>query len=92
MAQLTRIERARGCLLGMAIGDALGAPLEGLSTQQIRAHYGIVLDYVDGARAWKKKPFRWRTIQITVWLAGSGRQTLAAPIASPRRSRRGWFR
>jgi ADP-ribosylglycohydrolase len=60
MAQLTRIDRARGCLLGLAIGDALGAPLEGLSAQQIRAHYGIVLDYVDGVRAWKKKPYRWR--------------------------------
>jgi len=34
--------------------------LEGLSSQQIRAHYGLVDDFVDGARAWKKKPFRWR--------------------------------
>ena len=60
MPQLTRMDRARGCLLGLAIGDALGAPLEGLSSQQIRAHYGLVDDYVDGARAWKKKPYRWR--------------------------------
>jgi ADP-ribosylglycohydrolase len=44
----------------LAVGDALGAPLEGLSAQQIRAHYGLVDDYVDGARAWKKKPYRWR--------------------------------
>ena len=44
----------------MAIGDALGAPLEGLGAQQIRAHYQIVTDYVDGARAWRKKPYRWR--------------------------------
>ena len=56
----TRIDRVRGCLLGMAIGDALGAPLEGLGAQQIRAHYHQVTDYVDGARAWKKKPYRWR--------------------------------
>ena len=60
MRQLSRMDRARGCLLGLAIGDALGAPLEGLSAQQIRAHYGLVDDYVDGARAWKKKPYRWR--------------------------------
>src|SRR5262249_34259910 len=60
MPEPTRIDRARGCLLGLAVGDALGAPLEGLSTQQIRAHYGLVTDYVDGAKAWKKKPFRWR--------------------------------
>jgi ADP-ribosylglycohydrolase len=44
----------------MAVGDALGAPLEGLDAQQIRAHYGLVIDYVDGSRAWKKKPYRWR--------------------------------
>ena len=55
-----RLDRFRGSLLGLAIGDALGAPLEGLSPQQIRAHYHQVTDYVDGAKAWKKKPFRWR--------------------------------
>lgn len=60
MPQLNRSERVRGCLLGLAIGDALGAPLEGLTAQQIRAHYGQVDDYVDGCRAWKKKPYRWR--------------------------------
>ena len=60
MPQSTRIDRVRGCLLGLAVGDALGAPLEGLSAQQIRAHYGQVDDYVDGAQAWKKKPYRWR--------------------------------
>ncbi|MDB5353164.1 MAG: ADP-ribosylglycohydrolase [Planctomycetota bacterium] len=56
----TRMPRARGCLLGLAIGDALGAPLEGLSAQQIRAHYELVTGYVDGATAWKRKPYRWR--------------------------------
>jgi ADP-ribosylglycohydrolase len=60
MSQLNRIDRVRGCLLGLAVGDALGAPLEGLSAQQIRAHYGQVDDYVDGSRAWKRKPYRWR--------------------------------
>ncbi|WP_435021730.1 ADP-ribosylglycohydrolase family protein [Tundrisphaera sp. TA3] len=60
MTQTTRIDRVRGCLLGLAIGDALGGPLEGLGAQQIRAHYQLVTDYVDGARAWKKKPYRWR--------------------------------
>jgi ADP-ribosyl-[dinitrogen reductase] hydrolase len=60
MPLLTRTDRVRGCLLGMAIGDALGAPLEGLGAQQIRAHYHVVTDFVDGSRAWKKKPFRWR--------------------------------
>jgi ADP-ribosylglycohydrolase len=47
-------------LLGLAVGDALGAPLEGLSAQQIRSHYGLVRHYVDGVLAWKRKPYRWR--------------------------------
>jgi ADP-ribosyl-[dinitrogen reductase] hydrolase len=55
-----RVDRVRGCLLGSAIGDALGAPLEGLSCQQIRTHYGRVRNYVDGVQAWKRKPYRWR--------------------------------
>ena len=50
----------RGCLLGLAVGDALGAPLEGLSPQQIKTHYGRVRNYVDGVQAWKRKPYRWR--------------------------------
>jgi ADP-ribosylglycohydrolase len=44
----------------LAVGDALGAPLEGLSAQQIKSHYGRVRDYVDGVLAWKRKPYRWR--------------------------------
>ncbi|WP_328711211.1 ADP-ribosylglycohydrolase family protein [Nocardia salmonicida] len=34
------VQRLNGCLLGGAIGDALGAPVETLSLQQIRAEYG----------------------------------------------------
>ncbi len=60
MPQLYRVDRVRGCLLGLAVGDALGAPLEGLSPQQIKTHYGRVRNYVDGVQAWKRKPYRWR--------------------------------
>ena len=60
MPQMSRIDRVRGCLLGLAIGDALGAPLEGLTAQQIKTHYGRVTNYVDGVQAWKRKPYRWR--------------------------------
>jgi ADP-ribosylglycohydrolase len=45
----------------MAIGDALGAPLEGLTSQQIKTHYGRIKNYVDGVQAWKRKPYRWRS-------------------------------
>jgi ADP-ribosyl-[dinitrogen reductase] hydrolase len=60
MPHLSRVDRVRGCLLGSAVGDALGAPLEGLSSQQIKSHYGRVKTYVDGVQAWKRKPYRWR--------------------------------
>ncbi|WP_460769870.1 ADP-ribosylglycohydrolase family protein [Mariniluteicoccus flavus] len=39
-------ERARGCLLGLGIGDALGAPAENLSRQQIRDRWGPVTDFL----------------------------------------------
>ncbi|MDR3080868.1 MAG: ADP-ribosylglycohydrolase family protein, partial [Streptomyces sp.] len=32
--------RVRGTLLGVAVGDALGAPLDGLTREEIRAAYG----------------------------------------------------
>ncbi len=60
MPHLSRIDRVRGCMLGLAVGDALGAPLEGLTAQQIKTHYGRVKNYVDGVQAWKRKPYRWR--------------------------------
>ncbi|WP_337174333.1 ADP-ribosylglycohydrolase family protein [Paludisphaera sp.] len=60
MPETSRTDRVRGCLLGLAVGDALGAPLEGLTAQQIRTHYGKVRNYVDGVQAWKRKPYRWR--------------------------------
>lgn len=34
------LERYRGCLLGLAVGDALGAPVEFLTAQAIRDAYG----------------------------------------------------
>jgi ADP-ribosyl-[dinitrogen reductase] hydrolase len=60
MPHLFRVDQVRGCMLGLAVGDALGAPLEGLSPQQIKTHYGRVTSYVDGVVAWKRKPHRWR--------------------------------
>jgi ADP-ribosylglycohydrolase len=37
---MDRIERIAGCLLGGAVGDALGAPVEFLSISEIRAKFG----------------------------------------------------
>jgi ADP-ribosylglycohydrolase len=35
-------DRARGALVGLAIGDAMGAPTEGMTIQQIREEFGRV--------------------------------------------------
>ncbi len=40
-------DRARGCLAGLAVGDALGRPVEGMSAQEIREKYGSVSDFVN---------------------------------------------
>ncbi|MFB7457673.1 ADP-ribosylglycohydrolase family protein [Streptomyces sp. NPDC056188] len=39
-------ERARGALLGLAVGDALGAPAENLTPSEIRARWGRITGYV----------------------------------------------
>ncbi|HEY8292796.1 MAG TPA: ADP-ribosylglycohydrolase family protein [Thermomicrobiales bacterium] len=41
-------ERFAGCMLGLACGDALGATLEFLSRDEIRARYGQLRDIVGG--------------------------------------------
>ncbi|EYT80550.1 adhesin, partial [Streptomyces sp. Tu 6176] len=39
-------DRARGALLGLAVGDALGAPAENLRPSEIRARWGRITGYV----------------------------------------------
>jgi len=47
MTEANLIDRARGCLAGLAVGDALGRPVEGMSAQEIREKYGSVSDFVN---------------------------------------------
>ncbi|MBF8194040.1 ADP-ribosylglycohydrolase family protein [Nonomuraea sp. K274] len=44
----TRHDRARGCLLGLAAGDALGAPAENLSPAEIRRRWGRLTEIEGG--------------------------------------------
>jgi ADP-ribosylglycohydrolase len=39
--------RARGSLLGVAIGDAMGAPCEGMSASAIRQRYGVISGFLN---------------------------------------------
>jgi len=42
------VDRARGCLAGGAVGDALGGPTEGWTTEQIAARYGGPVEGIVG--------------------------------------------
>ncbi|MCS7118831.1 MAG: ADP-ribosylglycohydrolase family protein [Archaeoglobaceae archaeon] len=40
------IEKFEGCILGLAIGDALGMPAEGMSREKIKEIYGEIRDFL----------------------------------------------
>ncbi|MDD5448112.1 MAG: ADP-ribosylglycohydrolase family protein [Actinomycetota bacterium] len=42
------LDKFKGALLGCAVGDALGAPVEGLPADEISKKFGTVADFVDG--------------------------------------------
>ena len=54
------VDKARGCLLGQAIGDALGAPIEGLSRDRLLRHCGLVRDYLGADQPWLRRLGRLR--------------------------------
>lgn len=51
MNQQDLLRRARGALTGAAVGDAMGAPVEGRSAAEIRAQYGRLTGFVSDAAA-----------------------------------------
>ncbi|SDR96732.1 ADP-ribosylglycohydrolase family protein [Microterricola viridarii] len=44
-------DRARGAIIGLAIGDAMGAPTEGMTISAIREQFGRVTGYLSGDAA-----------------------------------------
>lgn len=50
--------RFSGCLLGLAVGDALGMPLEGMRASSIRKRVGRVRDFMDAP---------WRMLKAGQW-------------------------
>lgn len=61
-------------MLGLAVGDALGAPVAGLRGGHILQLYGEITGYVDPEVAWKQKPHRWRRPGL---YSGDAQQALA---------------
>lgn len=45
--EISRVSRGKGAMAGLAIGDALGRPVEGLSADEIRKNYGSISDFVN---------------------------------------------
>lgn len=54
---MSRTDRFTGCMVGLAVGDALGYPVEGWTAEQIRAILGRIVDYVESPT---DPPERWR--------------------------------
>jgi len=48
-------------MLGLAIGDALGAPLEGMKAGRIKDVFGQARGYVDSGLAWRSRPYHYRS-------------------------------
>ena len=44
---ISELSRAQGAMAGLAIGDAIGRPVEGMSAEQVREKYGSVKDFVN---------------------------------------------
>ena len=42
------LDRFQGCLVGLAVGDALGGPVEGCTVNEIAARYGRLIEMVGG--------------------------------------------
>ena len=54
------VDKFHGALLGLAVGDALGAPLQGLKAGHIKDAFNTVRGYVDPELAFPNKPYRYR--------------------------------
>ncbi|MBK6845886.1 MAG: ADP-ribosylglycohydrolase family protein [Gemmatimonadetes bacterium] len=67
-APLRRVDQARGCLLGGAVGDALGAPVEFMSWTQIAQRFGPS-GIQDFAPAYGRLGAITDDTQMTLWTA-----------------------
>jgi len=60
VSEISARARFRGALLGLAVGDALGCPVEGLKAGHVQQLVGRVTGYVDPMKIWAQQPWRWR--------------------------------
>ena len=53
-------DNARGCLLGLAVGDVLGCPIEAMAPSKIREKFGKVKDLVETPVGDLRDTYFWR--------------------------------
>jgi ADP-ribosylglycohydrolase len=63
----TSISRVEGMLLGLAIGDALGATSEGLVPEIRREVHGEIIDYLPNRTTQEKKGYPTDDTQLAFW-------------------------
>jgi two-component system sensor histidine kinase QseC len=80
------LDRSGGAMLGMAIGEALGAPFEGLTHEQIQERAGRVEGFVDPRRV--QSPARAGYFQLAVYEDETQVALAAADDASRRHALR----
>lgn len=90
-SKVAREERARGCLVGLALGDALGFPLEGLSQGRIARRFGRLDHFAFlGSRGYVSDDTELSVLLGEALLAGCGEPETSAREFGKRLV--GWFR
>lgn len=74
-----RLDRARGSLMGFAIGDALGRPAQNLTPEQIRNRWGRLTGFVHGAPITEDTEY---PVFAALLLARYGRSLTSQHVAS----------
>ena len=70
-----RSDRVAGCLVGLAVGDALGAPLEFLTRPEVRKRFPQGLREMIASSLWDKGEYTDDT-QMALLIAESGQPAL----------------
>ena len=83
--------RVRGALFGVAVGDALGAPLEFLSAEEIKARHGCVREMIGGGWLFLNPGEVTDDTQMSLCVARGIAQNPNDPISAIRQNFMEWF-
>ncbi|MHC1579195.1 MAG: ADP-ribosylglycohydrolase family protein [Candidatus Alkanophagales archaeon] len=72
------------CLLSLAVGDALGSPVEGLTQEEILRRYGKIKDFLSGAETTDDTLLALLTAEALVEARGVDRRRIAQKLLESR--------